>query len=1416
MDSCRLARAAGPPQHRPIATGGRVSRALARFRSGPPTAKDLLACRGRLARGLPRQQPARSSASVARAASTLQQASPASPAAAAVLQKLTAAGPGVLQLYRSPGLSASKAATLLKQAQAKTLPEVTGMDTELCYNISLSQPLTAAEAETLAWLLRETFEPERLTPDSSFQLEPQDAVVEVGPRMNFSTAWSANAVSICASCGLGKVERVEVSRRFRLRGGASTAQLAAFAASVHDRMTEEVYPTPLTSFASSVVPAPVFTVPVVSEGRAALERVNASMGLAFDDRDLDYYTDMFRNGMGRDPTNVELFDIAQSNSEHSRHWFFRAALTVDGAPVPESLMGVVKGTLAGSAPNSVLAFKDNSSAIRGGPVRTLLPETPGAPSALAPARRDLDLLLTAETHNFPCAVAPYPGAETGAGGRIRDTHATGIGSLMGAATAGYCVGNLLLEGYDLPWEQADAAYPPSLAHPRQILTDASNGASDYGNKFGEPLVAGYTRSFGQRLADGSRREWLKPIMFSGGLGQIDHGHLEKTPPGLGMLVVKIGGPAYRIGMGGGAASSLPSGSNSAELDYDAVQRGDAEVSQKLWRVVRACVELGPANPILSIHDQGAGGNCNVVKEIIYPLGAEIDVRAVHLGDATMSVLEIWGAEYQENDCLLIAPKDRPLLEALAARERCGVQVIGTIDGSGRVRVVDRQAPAGAPTPVDLDLELVLGDMPDKAYAFSRSPAPAAPLDLAGATPADALDRVLRLPAVASKRFLTNKVDRCVTGLVAQQQAVGPLHTPLADVAVVAQSLYGRTGAATSIGEAPLKGLLDPAAMARLAVGEALTNLVWAPVTALEHVKASVNWMYAAKMGGEGAAMVDAALAMREAMAVLRIGVDGGKDSLSMAAAAGGETVMAPGNLVVSAYVGCTDITRITTPDLKAPGASSLLHVDLGAGRRRLGGTALAQVYSQLGDEAPDVDPALLGAAFRATQALLATADCPVLAGHDVSDGGLVVAALEMAFAGNCGLELGLEGAAHARDAAHGALAPLFAEELGLLLEVAAGREGEVLAAYAAAGVPCARVGASLAADEVRLAVGGEVVVAGGARDLRDVWEATSFELEKRQTALECVESERAALRSAEAPTWVVPYVPAWTPADKLDAGDKVRVAVIREEGTNGDREMAAAVQMAGMEPWDVTMSDLLSGAATLDSFQGIIFPGGFSYADVLDSAKGWAATIRFNSRLLGQFQAFYARPDTFSLGVCNGCQLMALLGWVPGTGAGTGAAGPLLPDAAQPRFTHNASGRFECRWSSVAIDPDTPAVMLRGMGGARLGVWVAHGEGQALFPDEAVRRDVLDRHLAPIRYVDAVGRETQEYPYNPNGSSDAVAALCSPCGRHLALMPHPERCLQMWQNPWWPADTGLKPTDPSPWLKLFQNAAEWAASVRRA
>lgn len=1357
--------------------------------------------------------------------------------------KLATNTSGLTQLFRYPGLTASKAKTLLRKAQNKASDKIFSIDGEICYNISTTAPLSEKEAETLVWLLRETYEPELLTADSRFSnIAATETIIEVypfifcgiltkssclhsplpppsitknqryqlqvGPRMSFSTAWSTNAVSICQSCGLSKVDRIEISRRFVLRSSQQLTSMeqTAFASLVHDRMTEEVYAAPLTSFATSSVPAPVTTIPVVQEGRKALERVNCEMGLAFDEWDLDYYTAMFKDEMGRDPTNVELFDIAQSNSEHSRHWFFKADLYIDGEKMPEDLFSIVKETWNRNRGNSVIGFKDNSSAIRGCPVAPLLPAIPGSPSPLTPQPRDWDVLLTAETHNFPCAVAPYPGAETGAGGRIRDTHATGTGSIMGAATAGYCVGNLTMDGYELPWENQSFEYPTSLASPLQILIDASNGASDYGNKFGEPLVAGYTRSFGQRLPGGERREWIKPIMFSAGLGQIDHAHLYKKDPELGMLIVKIGGPAYRIGMGGGAASSVPSGSLSADLDFNAVQRGDAEVAQKLWRVVRSCVELGDDNPIEQIHDQGAGGNCNVVKEIIYPLGARIDVRSIKLGDETMSVLEIWGAEYQENDCLLIRPQARDLLESICQRERCNMQVIGAIDGCGRVILEDRTAPADSPVPVDLDLEKVLGDMPNKTFRFERKDVPTVSLELpANSTVAGALDRVLRLPSVCSKRFLTSKVDRCVTGLVAQQQCCGPLQLPIADVAVTAQTYFGRTGAATSIGEQPIKGLLDPAAMARLALGEALTNLVWAKVTALQDIKASVNWMYAAKMGAEGAAMYDAAIALRDAMLELRVAVDGGKDSLSMAASAGGETVMAPGNLVVSAYVTCPDVTKVVTPDFKAAGTSKVIHVDLGNGRRRLGGSALAQAFDQIGDSCPDVTAAILGAAFETTQTLLS--EGKILAGHDISDGGIAVTVLEMAFAGNCGVSIDLP---EPEGDPHGAFGSLFAEELGLVIEVTPENEAAVLSAYSSAGIPATTVGCTLADGKISLCVNNKVEVSSTVVDLRATWEETAFQLEKLQCAEECVEAERSVQATRKAPKWNIPFVPSWTSEENLTAKDKVNVAIIREEGSNGDREMSAAVWAAGMQPWDVTMSDLLNGRVSLDTFRGIVFVGGFSYADVLDSAKGWAGTIRYNDSLWSQFQEFYARPDTFSLGVCNGCQLMALLGWVPATGS---TANPLLPDPQQPRFVHNASGRFESRWTMVKIEDSSPAIMLKGMGGAQIGVWCAHGEGRAIFPDAQVKEVVTAGGLAPIRYCNEDGAVTERYPANPNGSPEGIAGMCSPDGRHLAMMPHPERCFMMWQHPWYPQDLGVDANSPGPWLKLFQNAREWCETL---
>jgi phosphoribosylformylglycinamidine synthase len=1219
--------------------------------------------------------------------------------------------------------------------------------------------------------------------------------------MNFTTAWSTNAVSVCHSCGLSKIRRIERSRRYTLLADAplTQTQTAAFLSAVHDRMTECPYSRPLETFDTGIAPEPTFEIPILEEGRPALERVNREMGLAFDDWDLDYYTRLFVEQVRRNPTNVECFDIAQSNSEHSRHWFFKGRLIVDGKEAPQHLIALIQDPLNANRNNSVIAFKDNSSAIRGYRTNTIIPQDPGAPSPLVSADLDYDIIFTAETHNFPSGVAPFPGAATGTGGRIRDVHATGRGSLVVAGTAAYCVGNLRIPGYVLPWERTDFAYPANLASPLQIEIEASDGASDYGNCFGEPVIQGYTRSFGMRLPNGERREWIKPIMFSGGIGQIDARHVVKGEPEVEMWVVKIGGPAYRIGMGGGAASSMVQGENVAELDFNAVQRGDAEMEQKVNRVIRACVELGDRNPIVSIHDQGAGGNCNVLKEIVDPAGARIEVRDIPVGDDTLSVLEIWGAEYQEDDALLLRPEHADLFRALCEREKVPVAFVGRITGDGKIVVHDV---ADGSTPVNLDLAMVLGSMPQKTFELERISSNPARLVLPdGLSVYDALQRVLRLLSVGSKRFLTTKVDRSVTGLVAQQQCVGPLQLTVADVAVIAQSHFGKTGAATAIGEQPIKGLLDPAAMARMAVGESLTNLVWAQVSALPDVKCSGNWMWAAKLPGEGAALYDAAVALREILLRLGIAVDGGKDSLSMAAIApnesgGEETVKAPGELTISAYVTCPDITKTITPDFKLPGAGRLLYVDLGGGKHRLGGSALAQVFEQIGDEPPDVDDvSLLERAFNATQQLVA--DGLITAGHDRSDGGLITTLLEMAFAGNCGFEVDLDSAGVE------AVQLLFSEELGLVVEVSPQVERRVLETFAEANVPCVAIGTVVTGPSVSVRCSGTEVLAADVRFLRDTWEATSFEIDRLQANTYLVREERDGLHKRTGPKYSLPYTPEPTPAAVINSDNKHKVAIVREEGSNGDREMASAFFAAGFEPWDVAMSDLLAGRVTLDGFRGIAFVGGFSYADVLDSAKGWAGVIRFNDGLWRQFEEFYDRPDTFSLGVCNGCQLLALLGWVPWRGIG---------EQTQPRFIRNKSGRFESRFATVQIQ-HSPAIMLRGMEGATLGIWVAHGEGRVLFPDSTLLLSVETEHLAPLRFVDDDGQVTETYPFNPNSSDHGITALCSPDGRHLAMMPHPERTVFKWNWGWMPEDW-KRDLQVSPWLRMFQNAREWCDKGR--
>ena len=761
---------------------------------------------------------------------------------------------------------------------------------------------------------------------------------------------------------------------------------------------------------------------------------------------------------------------------------------------------------------------------------------------------------------------------------------------------------------------------------------------------------------------------------------------------------------------------------------------------------------------------------------------------VYVGDETLSVMEIWGAEYQENNALLIRPADQKIFEEIAERENCPIRILGTVANDGRVVVEDSK---DGTTAVDLPLELVLGKMPQKTFVDSHVEAKLHPLALPdGTTVASALDRVLRLVSVGSKRFLVHKVDRSVTGLCAQQQCVGPLQLPLANVGITAHSHFGITGTAVACGEQPIKGLIDSAAMARMTVAESMTNLMWAKLSKIEDIKASGNWMYAAKLAGEGAKMYDACQALKEALLALGVGIDGGKDSLSMAASCGDEVVKAPGELTMTCYVTCPDITKTVNPDLKCPaGGSRLLFVDLGNGNRRLGGSSLAQVYNQIGDKSPDVeDFSILKSAIIVTQELMDSRT--ILAGHDRSDGGLVVTLLEMAFAGNCSIDITLPKS----DSSD--VEVLFNEEAGIVVEVASADVEGVMAAYKKANVPVCEIGSVAAGDSIKIAVGTDSpVIDSKMTALRDTWEATSFHLEKSQRNPECVVQEEAGLKSRQTPQWKLTYSPAPTDVKTMENPSKHKVAVIRQEGSNGDREMISAFVSAGFDTWDVTVRDLLSGAVNLDSFRGIVFVGGFSFADVLDSGKGWAGVIKFNENVFAQFEKFRQRKDTFSLGVCNGCQLMALLGWIPSKEG--------LPEARQPRLLHNDSGKFESRFSSVQIK-ESPAIMFKGMEGSSLGVWVAHGEGRFHFPDSTVKDMVADKKLIPLCYVNDTNEVTEEYPFNPNGSPGGIAALCSDDGRHLAMMPHPERVFTTWQWPWTPSEwSDLKA---GPWLQMFQNA----------
>ncbi len=1260
---------------------------------------------------------------------------------------------------------------------------------EYCFNIETSAPSNSSELSILRQLLADGFISESI---STGPIHPDGRdVVELGPRMNFATAYSTNIGAICQTCGLDKVIRIERSRRYLL---SAEVDKDRFIREHHDRMTECLYDQSLQTFETGILPEPVFEIPMLEKGPDALLEIP---GLAMDEWDRNLYHDYFVKEEGRNPTIVEIRDLDNANSEHSRHGYFKGKQIINGRVMPETLMEIVKSTLKANPSNSLIAFRDNSSGMKGYDCWTILPEQPGKPAPFKKQKVRYHIIFTAETHNFPTGVAPFPGAETGTGGRIRDVQATGKGGLVVAGTAAYCVANLLIPGYDLPWEDKRSVYLSNLASPLAIEIRASDGASDYGNKFGEPVILGFTRSFDQRLQNDERWAWIKPMMFTGGIGQIDARHVEKDEAKRGMLIVQVGGPAYGIGVSGGSASSKLQGENEEELDFNAVQRGDAEMEQKMNRVIRACIEMGDHNPIVSVHDQGAGGPANVLKELVEKSGGKIELRHIKLGDPTLSVLKIWIAEYQERCGFLINPERIDEFESICEREKVNCEILGEVTGEGRFVVHDEK---DASTPVNLNLAKVLGNMPQKTFKDERMESSLKPLELPDdLSVEEALSRVLRNLAVGSKRFLTNKVDRSVTGLIARQQCCGPLQLTVGDVAVIAQGHFGLTGAATSIGEQPIKMLVNPKAGARMAVGEALTNIVWAQISRLQDIKCSANWMWAPKLPGEGAALYDAVCAMRDLMIRLGIAVDGGKDSLSMATRVGDEIVKSPRELVISAYATMPDITKVVTPDIKNPGHSQLVLIEIAKHQARLGGSALAQVYGQVGNESPDVDdPEMLKRAFDAIQTLMS--ENLILAGHDVSDGGIITTVLEMAFAGNCGLKIRMDGPS-------AALERLFAEELGAVIECDRSDARKVLEILDSFRLPSTLIGETTEGKQILVSYHSQKVLESNMCVLRERWEETSYQIERLQMNSRCADQERKNIFDRKGPGYVIPFKPKPTPDHFLEAKDKPEVAILREEGSNGDREMTSAFYQGGFSPWDVTMTDLISGRITLERFRGLVAVGGFSYADVPESAKGWAAAIRFNERLRKMFDDFYNRSDTFSLGVCNGCQLFALLGWVPWLG---------IADNKQPRFVQNVSGRFESRWVTVKI-LESPAMMFKGMTDSTLGIWVAHGEGKLHFPDPTLMDEVITQKLVPVVFVNDEGRMdgkiSESYPFNPNGSPFGMAGLCTQDGRHLAMMPHPERAFLKWQWAWMPGylKDGLKE---SPWIQMFQNAREWCDAVK--
>jgi len=1205
------------------------------------------------------------------------------------------------------------------------------------------------------------------------------------PRPGTISPWSSKASDIAAAAGLATVRRIERGTVYYLHG---TDQLdeRAVAPLLHDRMTEIVAASLAAAGALLAAgrPRPQAQVDLLGAGVAALAEANRAYGLALAPGDMDYLAEQYGR-LGRNPTDVELMMFAQVNSEHCRHKVFNASWVIDGEPRPASLFSMIKNTHERSGGNVLSAYSDNAAVLRGPVARWFFPD----PETHEYGRHEepAHILVKVETHNHPTAIAPGPGSATGVGGEIRDEGATGRGATPKMGLAGFSVSNLRIPGEELPWEGPERR-PARISSPLEIMIEAPLGAAGYNNEFGRPNLAGYFRAYETDGGPGGRWGYHKPIMIAGGIGNVRDALVRKNRLAPGDLVIVLGGPAMLIGLGGGAASSMQTGAGDEDLDFASVQRGNAEMERRAQEVINACWARGEANPVVSIHDVGAGGWSNALPELVHDAGrgAVFELRDLPNADAGMSSLEIWCNEAQERYVVGIAAADLDAFRALCERERCPFAVVGTVTDEPRLVVRDRLF-GGAP--VDVPMSLLFGEASRQTRTATSRPVAPAPFDETGIRLAEAVDLVLRVPAVGSKKFLITIGDRTVGGHTVRDQLVGPWQVPVSDVAVTASAYGSDTGEAVAMGErTPLATVSAPAA-ARMAVGEAVTNLAGADVAALTDVALSANWMAAVQVDGQEAALFDAVQALGEEFCpALGVPIPVGKDSTSMRTVwsdgAGDTAVTSPVSLVVTAAAPVADVSRVLTPALARDVASSLVLVDLSGGVSRLGGSALAQAYGRAGAPAavPDADAARLAAFFAATRPLVR--DPAVLAYHDRSDGGLLATLAEMAFAGRAGVDVDVT-------ALPGTLlGRLFNEELGAVLQVAEDAVERVVAALAtAAGAEHVHVlGAVTRRPRVILRDGGTVVLDRGRADLERVWATTSYLIQRLRDNPETADQEFDAILADDDPgiTERLTFTLA-----RAAYPVRPRVAVLRDEGVNGQVEMAAAFDAAGLDAVDVHMTDLLAGRVALDGFAVLAACGGFSYGDVLGAGAGWAKSILAHPELAAAFRAFFHRPDTLTLGVCNGCQLVAGLG-------------SLIPGASGwPALLPNTSERFEARVSSVLIE-DSPSVLLAGMAGSVLAVPVAHAEGRMEFGPSGPGS-------VAARYVDNHGKPTQDYPANPNGTAGAVAAVASDDGRVTLMMPHPERAFLTQQRSWLPVDAGPAGGDGAlgPWLRLFQNARSW-------